>query len=108
MIPFPWGSRVPTPGRGRGVNDDFVATQGRTWFSRLGEGITPGKTLLLLILFQVLGAFQLYYTMPEETRLTILLTVLVLIAVECLYYIIAFLQPEVPGTGTASVFPLWA
>lgn len=72
------------------VNDDFAATQGRTRFSRLGEGITPGKTLLLLILFQVLGAFQLYYTMPEETRLTILLTVLVLIAVECLYYIIAF------------------
>lgn len=70
-------------------NDDFAATGRWTWLSELGEGITPGKTLLLLILFQVLGAFQLYLTMPEEIRMTILLTVAVLIAVECIYYISA-------------------
>ncbi len=71
-------------------NDDLAATRRWTWVSRLGEGITPGKTLLLLILFQVLGAFQLYLTMPEEMRMTILLTAAVLIAVELIYYLSAF------------------
>ncbi|NLW44108.1 MAG: FtsW/RodA/SpoVE family cell cycle protein [Syntrophomonadaceae bacterium] len=72
-------------------NDDLDATRRRTWLSEWGEGIAPGKTFLLLLLFQVLGAFQLYFTMPEETKRTILLTVAVFIAAECFYYVIAFL-----------------
>ena len=102
VIPSPWRSRVPAPGRGRGT---------MTWMPpgvepalRMGRGYCPRKTFLLLLLFQVLGAFQLYFTMPEETKRTILLTVAVFIAAECFYYVIAFLQPEAPGTGTAGIF----
>lgn len=59
------------------------------WLSSLGQGIVPGKTLLWIVLFQFLGAFQLYFSADGEANPNILFTFLVLIAAECSYYIIA-------------------
>ncbi len=58
------------------------------WLAGLGRGIAPGKTLLWIMLFQFLGAFQLYFSGGEEANLSILFTFLVLIAAECIYYVI--------------------
>lgn len=68
--------------------DDQSPNRHWAWFSRLGQGITPGRTLVWIILFQILGAFQLYLSMGAEKSPDVLFTFLVLIAAECLYYII--------------------
>jgi len=70
-------------------NDESPLNPRWSWLSRLGSGIAPGKTLFWILLFQILGAFQLYLSKAEEANPNILLAVLALIAAEYLYYIIA-------------------
>lgn len=67
---------------------DDVSPQGHlAWLSRFGKNITSGKTLLLILLFQFLGAIQIYFSMGEKPNLMVPLAFLSFIFAECFFYI---------------------
>ena len=58
------------------------------WLAGLGQNISSGKTLLLVLAFQLLGGLQIYLDNGKETGVKVLYPFLLLAAVECLYYLI--------------------
>ena len=58
------------------------------WFPNSGKHIKSGMTLLLILLFQILGGIQVCFSMGTEVNPAVPLTFLLFIFAECIYYII--------------------
>ncbi|MBR0599393.1 FtsW/RodA/SpoVE family cell cycle protein [Sinanaerobacter chloroacetimidivorans] len=58
------------------------------WLSGLSRNIASGTTFLMILVFQLLGGIQIYFSMGEEANFKIPMVFLILIIAECLYYFI--------------------
>lgn len=68
---------------------DTIPTQGYLkWFSRFGRNFDSQKTLLMILVFQILGGIQVYFSMREEANLAIPFTILLFVFIECFYFYI--------------------
>ncbi|WP_051280259.1 FtsW/RodA/SpoVE family cell cycle protein [Anaerovorax odorimutans] len=57
-------------------------------FFNLTKNINSGKTLLFILIFQLIGSIQIFLSSWEDKNTSILLTFLLFIIVECFYYLI--------------------
>lgn len=66
---------------------DHVLPQGKwEWVWAFGDRVRAGKSLLLLVLFQLLGTFQLFLTARQVPGVAILFPMGIFIAAECVFY----------------------
>lgn len=70
-------------------NCESLKKEGRFhWFLKLGKGFTSGKTLLLVLTFQLLGGIQLCLSIGSEWALKAANTFCIYMLAECVYYFV--------------------
>ncbi len=69
-------------------NENIQRKSKLDWLANLGRGITSGKTILLILAFQLLGGIQVFLSIEEEATSRVLIIFLVYMAAECCYYFI--------------------
>jgi hypothetical protein len=67
-------------------NENIQRKSKLDWLANLGRGITSGKTILLILAFQLLGGIQVFLSIEEEATSRVLIIFLVYMAAECCYY----------------------
>lgn len=67
--------------------EDHVLPEGRwAWLWAFGDQVRAGKTLLLVVLFQLLGGVQLFLTVKQVPGVAILFPLAIFVAAECVFY----------------------